>query len=82
MSYGSPAWSPWIKEEEESIKQIKLAYQAGINFFDTADAYSSGLSEMILGKALKEIGAPRGKILSTIELNRNENPLSQHQVEL
>ncbi|XP_037043380.1 versiconal hemiacetal acetate reductase-like [Bradysia coprophila] len=63
MSYGSPAWSPWIKEEEESIKQIKLAYEAGINFFDTADVYSSGLSEIILGKALKEIGAHRGRVV-------------------
>lgn len=61
MSYGSPDWSPWIKSEEESIEQIKLAYQAGINFFDTADTYSSGYSEIILGKALREIGAPRGK---------------------
>lgn len=60
MSYGSPDWSPWIKGEEESINQIKLAYEAGINFFDTADVYSSGLSEIILGKALKEIGAHRG----------------------
>lgn len=62
MSYGSPSWSPWVNGEEESIKQIKLAYQAGINFFDTADAYSSGISEIILGKALKEIGAPRGSV--------------------
>lgn len=57
MSYGNPAWSPWVKEEEEAIKQIRLAYEAGINFFDTADVYSNGLSEVILGKALREIGA-------------------------
>lgn len=63
MSYGSSAMSPWIRDEEESIRQIKLAYQAGINFFDTADVYSCGLSEVALGKALKEIGAPRGNIL-------------------
>jgi len=63
MSYGSPDWSPWIKSEEESIKHIKAAYEAGINFFDTADTYSSGLSEIILGKALKEIGAPRGRVV-------------------
>jgi len=63
MSYGSPIWSPWVKEEEESIKAIKVAYEAGINFFDTADLYSNGLSEIILGKALKEIGAPRGRVV-------------------
>ncbi|XP_037043379.1 versiconal hemiacetal acetate reductase-like [Bradysia coprophila] len=63
MSYGNPAWSPWVKDETESIKQIKLAYEAGINFFDTADVYSNGLSEVILGKALKEIGAHRGRVV-------------------
>ncbi|KAJ6641264.1 Versiconal hemiacetal acetate reductase, partial [Pseudolycoriella hygida] len=63
MSYGSPDWSPWIKGEEESIEQIKRAYEAGINFFDTADTYSSGLSEIILGKALRQIGAPRGRVV-------------------
>jgi aryl-alcohol dehydrogenase-like predicted oxidoreductase len=63
MSFGSPSWSPWVKDEEESIKVIKAAYEAGINFFDTADTYSNGQSEVILGKALKEIGAPRGRII-------------------
>ncbi|KAI9358453.1 NADP-dependent oxidoreductase domain-containing protein [Pilaira anomala] len=63
MSYGSSSWSPWVKDEEESIKLIKEAYAAGINFFDTANTYSNGVSEIILGKALKEIGAPRGRIV-------------------
>jgi aryl-alcohol dehydrogenase-like predicted oxidoreductase len=63
MSYGSPEWSPWIKNEEESIKIIKQAYEAGINFFDTADVYSNGQSEIVLGKALKELTAPRGRVV-------------------
>ncbi|KAI9358454.1 NADP-dependent oxidoreductase domain-containing protein [Pilaira anomala] len=63
MSYGSSSWSPWVKDEEESIKLIKEAYAAGINFFDTANTYSNGVSEIVLGKALKEIGAPRGRIV-------------------
>ncbi|KAG2234383.1 NADP-dependent oxidoreductase domain-containing protein [Thamnidium elegans] len=63
MSYGSSSWSPWVKDEEESIKLIKEAYATGINFFDTANTYSNGQSEIILGKALKEIGAPRGRIV-------------------
>src|SRR5882762_6285049 len=37
MSYGSPEWMPWILGEEEGIKQIKTAYDAGIQTFDTAD---------------------------------------------
>ncbi|KAI7892011.1 NADP-dependent oxidoreductase domain-containing protein [Mucor mucedo] len=63
MSFGSSKWSPWVKEEEESIQIIRDAYDAGINFFDTADTYSNGQSEVILGKALREIGAPRGRIV-------------------
>ncbi|KAG2197615.1 hypothetical protein INT47_006678 [Mucor saturninus] len=63
MSYGSPKWSPWVKDEAESIEAIKAAYNAGINFFDTADMYSNGQSEIILGKALKELNAPRGRVV-------------------
>jgi len=59
MSYGSPKWQGWVLEEKESIEHIKLAYAHGINTFDTADVYSQGISEIILGKALKEINVPR-----------------------
>ncbi|KAE9405605.1 aryl-alcohol dehydrogenase [Gymnopus androsaceus JB14] len=45
MSYGSPEWQAWVLPEEEGIKHIKAAYDAGINTFDTANVYSSGLSE-------------------------------------
>jgi aryl-alcohol dehydrogenase-like predicted oxidoreductase len=63
MTYGSTSWQPWFLQEEESIKMIKEAYNAGINFFDTADTYSNGESEVILGKALKELDAPRSRIV-------------------
>ncbi|CAO3655080.1 unnamed protein product [Mucor hiemalis] len=63
MTYGSSEWSPWVKNEEESIKAIEEAYELGINFFDTADTYSNGLSEVVLGKALKKIGAPRSRVV-------------------
>ncbi|KAI7898539.1 NADP-dependent oxidoreductase domain-containing protein [Cokeromyces recurvatus] len=63
MSYGSSKWSPWVKDEKESIEYIKKAYEIGINFFDTADVYSYGESERVLGKALKEIGADRGRVV-------------------
>lgn len=43
MSYGTPNWQSWVKGEEESLDLIKKAYDAGINFFDTADAYSFGV---------------------------------------
>lgn len=63
MGYGTSEWSPWAKDEEESIQKIKNAYHAGINFFDTANTYSNGLSEIILGKALKQLDAPRGRVV-------------------
>ncbi|KAI8888466.1 Aldo/keto reductase [Backusella circina FSU 941] len=63
MGFGSTQWQPWFLQEEESIKIIKEAYNAGVNFFDTADTYSNGQSEIILGKALKELNAPRSRIV-------------------
>ncbi|KAK0188219.1 aryl-alcohol dehydrogenase [Armillaria mellea] len=61
--YGSPDWFSWVQGEEESIKQIKAAYDVGINTFDTANIYSNGQSEIILGKAIKQEGLPRDGIV-------------------
>ncbi|KAI8884549.1 Aldo/keto reductase [Backusella circina FSU 941] len=61
MTYGSPKWISKVKNEQESIKAIKQAYLAGINYFDTANTYSNGESERLLGKALKELSIPRGR---------------------
>ncbi|KAE9408984.1 Aldo/keto reductase [Gymnopus androsaceus JB14] len=63
MTYGSPTWAPWLLSEEEGIRHIKAAYEAGINTFDTANVYSNGLSEVILGKAIKELNLPREEIV-------------------
>jgi aryl-alcohol dehydrogenase-like predicted oxidoreductase len=69
MSYGSSQWCPIVKDEEESIEMIKKAYEAGVNFFETADFYSNGLNGVLLGKALKHIGAPRGRIFIATKFN-------------
>ncbi|TRM56994.1 NADP-dependent oxidoreductase domain-containing protein [Schizophyllum amplum] len=63
MSYGSPEWQAWVLPEEEGIKHIKAAYDLGINTFDTANVYSNGLSEVIVGKAIKEHNLPRDEIV-------------------
>ncbi|CAG7849426.1 Putative aryl-alcohol dehydrogenase C977.14c [Serendipita indica DSM 11827] len=60
---GKKSWADWVLEEEEGIRQIKEAYRLGINTFDTANVYSLGESERILGKAIKEIGAPRSSFV-------------------
>ncbi len=54
MTYGSPKWRDWVLPEDESRPFIKRALELGINFFDTADVYSFGVSEQILGKALRD----------------------------
>jgi aryl-alcohol dehydrogenase (NADP+) len=62
MTYGSPEWREWVLTEEESRPFFRRALEAGINFFDTADMYSLGMSEEILGRALRE-GARRDQMV-------------------
>ncbi len=54
MSYGTPTERAWMLNEEASRPFIQRALEAGINFFDTADMYSEGLSEEILGRAIRD----------------------------
>ena len=54
MSFGSRQWRPWILEEDEAMPFFRRAVELGINFFDTADVYSLGVSEEITGKAVRE----------------------------
>jgi aryl-alcohol dehydrogenase-like predicted oxidoreductase len=64
MSYGGPneRW-PWALDEETSRPFIKRALELGINFFDTANVYSSGRSEEIVGKALRDFAASRDEVV-------------------
>jgi aryl-alcohol dehydrogenase-like predicted oxidoreductase len=55
MSYGTPEWRPWVLDEADSRPFVKRAIEGGINFFDTADMYSRGVSEQVSGKLLKEM---------------------------
>lgn len=63
MSYGSDKWQEWVLGEKEGIEHVKAAYEAGIQTFDTANVYSNGESEIILGKAIKELQLPREEIV-------------------
>ncbi|KAJ7709804.1 aryl-alcohol dehydrogenase [Mycena rosella] len=82
MSYSSPKWQSWVLPEEEGLKHIKFAYDAGINTFDTANTYSNGLSEVVLGKAIKQFNLPRDEIVYFVVgrepniafLNKGEDP--------
>ncbi|KII92224.1 hypothetical protein PLICRDRAFT_37014 [Plicaturopsis crispa FD-325 SS-3] len=69
MQYGSKGWQPWVIDDQEEVtKHIKFAYDAGIQTFDTANGYSNGLSEIMLGKALKELQLPRDEIVVMTKL--------------
>ena len=63
MSLGSPKWQDWVMDEEASLPLLKHAYDVGLNTWDTADIYSNGDSERIIGKALKKYSIPRNKIV-------------------
>ncbi|MBL6853576.1 MAG: aldo/keto reductase [Alphaproteobacteria bacterium] len=65
MTYGSPNWRDWVLGEEESRPFIRRALESGINFFDTADVYSVGRSEEIVGKALKDMAKRDNVVLAT-----------------
>lgn len=54
MSYGNPSWQNWVLDKQKSRLVINYAIDQGINFFDTADLYSDGESENIIGAILKE----------------------------
>jgi aryl-alcohol dehydrogenase (NADP+) len=63
MTYGTPTWRPWVLDEQTSRPFIKRALELGIDFFDTADMYSLGESERVLGRALKDFGPGRDRVV-------------------
>jgi len=69
MSYGDPRWRPWVLGEQESMPFFRRAVEAGINFFDTADMYSLGVSEEVTGKALREYANLEECVIATKVFN-------------
>ncbi|EJD40779.1 Aldo/keto reductase [Auricularia subglabra TFB-10046 SS5] len=63
MSFGHPAWAPWVVGEEKGLEILKAAWDRGINTIDTANVYSNGHSELIIAKFLEKYNIPRHKIL-------------------
>jgi len=86
MTYGSKRWRPWVLEEEESQPFFEQAVEVGINFFDTADLYSMGASEEVLGRALKRLGVARHraviatKVYNPMGDDPNERGLSRKHI--
>ncbi|OSX56325.1 hypothetical protein POSPLADRAFT_1175381 [Postia placenta MAD-698-R-SB12] len=69
MQYGSTGWNQWVIDDQEEVnKHIKFAYDHGIQTFDTANVYSNGLSEVMLGNAIKTLELPREEIVVLTKL--------------
>ena len=65
MSYGVSAWRPWVLDEDAARPFFRRAIEAGINFFDTADMYSLGVSEEVTGRALRDYGRPDELVIAS-----------------
>ena len=86
MTYGSSKWRPWVLDEEASRPFFRRAREAGINFFDTADMYSNGASEEVLGRALRDLAIPREQVVIATKVfnpmgpTANERGLSRKHI--
>lgn len=69
MTYGSKAWREWVLPEDESRPYVQQALELGINFFDTADVYSLGVSEEVTGRALRDFARRDEVVLATKVFN-------------
>ena len=65
MSFGTPDWRPWVLSETDSRPILQRALELGINFFDTADFYSLGVSEEVLGRAVRDFATRDGVVIAT-----------------
>ena len=65
MTYGTPAWRDWVLDEDASRPFIQRALELGINFFDTADMYSLGVSEEVVGRALRDFSKRDDVVIAT-----------------
>jgi len=63
MTYGSKTWQEWVLPEDQARPFVKRALELGINFFDTADMYSKGVSEEITGRAIKDFASSRDDVV-------------------
>jgi aryl-alcohol dehydrogenase-like predicted oxidoreductase len=85
MSYGSASYQGWVLPAEDGHRHVKLALEAGVNFFDTADFYSKGMSESILGDAISQHARRDDVVIATkiglaLEPGVNRDGLSRKYV--
>lgn len=69
MTYGTSKWRDWVLDEQDARPFFKRAIELGINFFDTADMYSMGMSEEVTGRALKDFARRDEVVVATKVFN-------------
>ena len=85
MTYGSTDWRKWVLGDEACDTHVKRALELGINFFDTANVYSQGISEEMTGRALKKY-ARRDQVVLATKVNgrmgegQNQQGLSRKHI--
>lgn len=85
MSYGTPQWRDWVLDETASRPIIQRAVELGINFFDTANMYSLGVSEEVTGRALRDFARRDEVVIATkvyypLEDKPNQGGLSRKHI--
>ena len=82
MSYGRPSedFHLWTLGEDETRQMVKQALDLGVNFFDTANVYSHGTSEVFLGSALKRLGVKREDVVLASKVYFNDGFLSREAI--
>ncbi|EXJ77616.1 alcohol dehydrogenase [Capronia epimyces CBS 606.96] len=81
MSIGHKDWQPWVLDDEAEVdKLLKGAYDRGLNTWDTANVYSNGVSEQLIGATIKKHNIPRKKLvlLSKVFGTVGEEPSVSH----
>lgn len=70
MSFGHKDWQPWVVDNEEQVEALlKGAYDRGLNTWDTANVYSNGVSEEMIGRVIKKFNIPRHKLVLLTKCN-------------
>ncbi|MFV2103647.1 aldo/keto reductase [Micromonospora sp. LOL_024] len=59
LAFGDPSWRPWVLDEQAAEPVVRRAAEAGVTFFDTADQYSLGISEVVTGRLLRRVFSRR-----------------------
>src|SRR6266568_4172737 len=82
MTYGTSKWREWVLNEEDSRPFVQRALECGINFFDTADIYSLGVSEEVTGRAIRDFARRdeviiASKVYNTMGPGPNQRGLSR-----